>query len=149
MLTGFCLLSCVYICIRLLWCVFSFCIIQIKETEKIQRQSRVGMLYLNFLELRIFQKSTMRSFQGRLVNCMGRSVGRDLCCQGLQIPSLSALPETRGEKWLPTFRGSDQGTWCITGLPGAPAVMDRYLTLAMRGEEHEKVLRIYLFAIRK
>lgn len=74
-------------------CLVSFCIIQIKETEKIHRQPRQGMLYPNFSEPKDFQEHTMRSFQWWLVSCMVQGVSRDLHCQGLQIPSLSALTD--------------------------------------------------------
>ena len=96
---------CTYMYKTPMMCLISLHIIQIKETEKIQRQSKVGMLYPNFSELRDFYECTMRSFWWQLVDCMGQSVSRYLCCQGLQIPSLSVLAETEGEEWLSTFRG--------------------------------------------
>lgn len=53
----------VQLCIRFLWCFFIFfSAIEIKETEN-SRQSRVGMLYPNFLELRDFKESIVRNFR--------------------------------------------------------------------------------------
>lgn len=81
------------LCIRMhetsMMCLISFCIIQINETEKIERQSRIGMLYPSFLEL---------------------------------ISKIS---------WI------------------SKRVLDIYLTLAMRRQECEKVLRISSFMMRK